>query len=428
MNAETSEAIIKAVNPAECRDFYYPSEEGNVIQCFPTVIENRYSTALTSLNFGSSSTLLFNPDSLLDKIVLSMTLPVGAGVGASAYVNAALATGWGYAMIDSVLFRYGGSQTYQISGDQMLVDALIDCENQSKVNDLMNLGGQALTNTQLQSTTTSVGLRSAHVFLKLPHNTPSAQEQTLGLPTDLLSSPVQIVIRLKPATGFFVPVNGAVGAVPAGLESGYVNFRQIHMTNQSNLLSRRANMNEEALSYPLKYFSNTVFRTSQDNVAAGDTVQLNLSGFRSGSVGDIVMWITTKDDAANGRCFNFVTPQAVEVKVNGLIYFTSSNKSNELWNLIDYKHSSSVNYNYFDITGAVVNSRANWTIMPFAQPVQRLFDGESINVISTGLSVQNSVVNCSVTMEAAGNYVFNFAYRYNGVVLLFTGGSCDYQF
>lgn len=427
MNAETSEAIIKAVNPAECRDFYYPSEEGNVIQCFPTVIENRYSTDLTSLNFGSSSTLLFNPDSLLDKIVLSMTLQAGSP---ATYVNCALASGWGYAMIDTVLFRYGGSQTYQITGDQLMVDALYDCENQSKVDDLLSLGGQALTNAQLQSPTLDVGLRSAHVFLKLPHNTPSAQEQTLGLPTDLLSSPVQIVVRLKPANGFFVPVGGAgvpIGVTPLGLESGKVNYRQIHMTNQSNLLSRRANMNEEALSYPLKYFPNTTFRTAA-SVVAGGTAQLNLTGFRSGSVGDIIMWITTKDDAANGRCFNFVTPLAVEVKVNGLIYFTSYNKSNQLWNLIDNKHSSSVAYNSYDNAGGLVVGRANYTVMPFAQPVQRLFNGESINVVATGLSVQNSVVNCSVTMKDAGDYVFNFGYHYNGVVLLFTGGSCDYQF
>lgn len=185
MNQAISESIQHAIVPGECADMYYPGETNVKKSCFPSYQENRYYLDLPALQFGSSSTLLFNPDAGLSDVVLTMKLPAvgGAGTaGALTYQGLGLATAWGYNMIESVGLRVGSSSYYTFTGDQLFAAVMSDAEDSDKRNKLAALGGQAL------STVADFGIeskRTALVYLKCPWNSVSAQEKPLPLPTDL---------------------------------------------------------------------------------------------------------------------------------------------------------------------------------------------------------------------------------------------------
>ncbi len=434
MNQEISEAIQHSIVPGDCADLYYPGVENTKKSCFPTYIENRYYQGLPSLAFGSSSTLLFNPDQGLGDVVLTMQLPDAH----PSYASVGLSSGWGYNMIESVGLRIAGSSYYTFTGDQLLVAVLADCEDSGKRDAILALGGQALVSA---ADFASDAKRTAYVYLKMPFNSVSAQEKPLPLPTDLLTQPVQIVVKLRPAANVFF--NPAGVALPTVLQEATANFRQVHMMDGGNLLARREDMNVKALSYPLRYFQNTTFSTAQDITVAGQTVQLNLTGFRQGSLKSIDMWIVKASDvnggASSGNPLNWVPPEEVDLKINGLVYYQTKKQSSQMWSLIERKTTASVNCSL--ISGAAspftaTGVNAQWTVIPFAQHTEALADGDSENVLALGVPLQNSVVNVSIKMPTAnasgaalplGSYIFNFSYNYAST-LMFSRGSCEYVF
>ena len=55
-SAEISESVQHAITPAECKDFYYAGEGNTELQCFPTLVDNRYYFSLPSLSQSSTNT------------------------------------------------------------------------------------------------------------------------------------------------------------------------------------------------------------------------------------------------------------------------------------------------------------------------------------------------------------------------------------
>ena len=425
MNQEIVESVQKAINPADCVDLFYPGETNTRMSCFPSYQENRYVTSLATPVLGSSSTILFNPDQGLSDLVMTLTLP--APTTAITYTNASLATAWGYNAIETLQLRIGGSSTYNFTGDQLFIAVMNDCEDSQKMKDVALLGGQPIAVGGFTGLSDSD--RTAYVYIKCPWNTISAQEKALPLPTDLLTQPVQWSITLKSADRLFASNGSAKSGLPPAFTSAEVQFKQIHMMNDSMLLARRENMNEKAISYPLRYFQSTTFRSTQA-YALGNEIQLNLTGFRNGSLKSIDMWVTSAGDAVDGRSFNFVDVKSMQLKINGLVYYQSAVESSQLWSLCDRKTASAIDLSIPSPAGALVPSRPKWTIIPFAQHIENLANGEDANVIALGIPLANSVVNLSVGLAdgvPAGQYVFNFSYNYVSS-LLFSKGSCDYIF
>jgi hypothetical protein len=245
-----------------------------------------------------------------------------------------------------------------------------------------------------------------------------------------LTQPISLTIELAPYTSVFVPLAGASPAV-LPLVGGYsyaaCNFRQTHLADTGNLLARRVDMNSNAISYPLRGFMQSAFKTQivSDGAAASN---ISLSGFRQGSVKDITLWAVNVADIAAGQPFKYVPLLDVQVAVNGLVYYQSKAESSQMWGICDRKTPTNVSTTSLtDAGGGVATATpypSAWTVIPFAQTVQPLA-GE--NEVALGLSIQNSIVNLQLTFPAAGTYLLTASYKYISS-LLFTRGNCDYIF
>ena len=427
MQADIVTHVQDAVRPGEVCDMYYSNQENSVKQAHPTVVENRYFLDLQSRNFGGANTLIFNPDEGVGHIVLTLQLP--APDGTTTYQGLALNAGWGYSSIRRIGVRYGGSTLYYFSGDQCLIDILSECEDSVKKQNMFDLGGQALLSaTASAGDFASVSKRTAYVYIKLPHNTPSAQEKNLPLPSDLLTSPIQVNVEFKQGNEFFISNTAVVSPVsplPTGWGLAQAQFEQTHFDDRGEQLSRKVNMSEMAYSYPLKSFSQEVFRIQ--NVAGGTQQSLTLTGLRSGNCLGIRLWC--QDNNSTDKSV-YACPTGVTLSVNGLIYFDSRNGQNQLWSLLDRKTSASWSADAITVSGSAFVSTPTpsyWTWMPFAQHSEVLANESEL---THGLSLMNSIVNLQLTLPTAGggnSYTITAEYLFNST-LMFSRGSCEYIF
>jgi len=440
MQQMMSESVQASVRPHECVDTYYANKHNSEVQCFPAVVENRFVVALPSLSQGSSSTVTFNPDGGISDICLTVALPVPAvsgAVGDVAGSGLGLTRGWLYQMIDRISVRYAGSSLYFFGGEQSLIEVLAECEDSVKRDNMLALGGAEL---KTPADWANVDLRTASIYLKLPHNSPSAQEKPIPFPTDALSAPVQIQVAFKPFSQVFLANATTAGTlaqiqatIPSQFASGQVQFKQAHLQDRADAIASREDLSKHALSIPLKNFMQTQFVASLPSQAVSSPQQINLTGFRSGSVQGIFVWAVANTDLQSATAkqpLRYLPLRSVELSVNGLVYFTAPQNSSQIWNLVEKKTASM--YSSTSLAwdapsqGYLPTAMAGYFVwIPFAQGVETL-RGESM--LSNGLGIANSVVNLSVDTGLVNTPCTLYAsYLYNCTILA-SGGSCDYVF
>ena len=166
---------------------------------------------------------------------------------------------------------------------------------------------------------------------------------------------------------------------------------------------------------------------------ASSVYQVNLTGFRSGSVQGILVWAVRNSDLSSVQAknpLNYLPLQSVSLSVNGLVYFSSQNGNSQLWNLVEKKTASmvsttSLSWDTPSQTYTTEGNAAYWTWIPFAQGVETLRDE---SMLSNGLGIANSVVNLTVDTGLANTDCTLYAsYLYN-CTFLASGGSGDYVF
>jgi hypothetical protein len=434
-SSEISESVIHAVTPADCCDQYYSGEKNTDLQCFPTLVDNRFYVSLNSLNQGATNTIIFNPDQGLSDIILTMKLPAPSGAtGVGSYDGYAMPDQWGVSMINQVALRIGGSSLYYFSMDQLQIDNYTDCEDSEKRQALASLGGGALLRPADYLTKSNL---YASVYLKMPFNSISALQKTLPLPTDLLTQPIQILLtfnRFADVAFWYGAGSPVLSNLPTSFESAQVNFRKTTMQNSEHLLARRENMLVQALNYPLRYFTQTVFRTNITQSAPGadnNFNTINLTGFRSGSLKDIVVYARAFDQTGTlvpGYNAIYAPIKSVRLLINGLVMYDAQNNSS-IWNLCERKLPS--RFQTTLLTPNASNDYADaspynseWVVIPFSQICE---DVAFKNVVNLGYSIQNSVVNLQLIMENSGSYEVSASYHYVSS-LIFTKNTCDYVF
>lgn len=428
MESSLTESVQQMVRPGKCVDLYYPDPETAHKQCFRTVQNTRYVQQFANLT-GGSSVFTIPPNNGVQDIIVTMEIPAGVN-GSPVFDGRGLAvgTGWGYALIKQVSFRYGGSSQYFLSGQQLLQNAIRKTPNSGARDDLMSLGGTAAAGTAIAQGDFAIPQRS-YVWLSLPHCVPSADGKLPPLPTDLLTQQCQVTVELFPVSSIFSEAAGAAGTPATALSFAEFQVQQVILENQGDALARRVDMTQHALSYPIEFTQQEVIVPLANAVGQAVT----LTGFRSGEVRNIQCWITDDADTSGAvkNPFKWYAPEDMEMTYAGEIYARFDKGSGALWNLVNSRISPAVNEVLVIDAGGGACSVANpylgrWLELPFAQTFD---DITAHSTYTAGKPITNGIVNLKFnlppSLAPAATLKLHISYNYNGV-LTFSQGTCDY--
>jgi len=277
------------------------------------------------------------------------------------------------------------------------------------------LGGNALVGNACKGA-------EAYVYINLPHNSIRASGKPLPFPSDLTVQPTILNIELAAPATLFV----ASGLAPAGaiaqLTTAQLQVKQETFVNSANLLTNRLDMNENSLTYPLKYFAQQEQTITLATTANSQAI--TLTGFKSGQIKSILFWLTkASNDATNGS-HQYLPMSDVVITYNGLQLYRADGSSNQLWSLCGDTKSAIVN-TYVQSGGAWTAAVSPWLEVPFAQ-VNIPYDKEF--KLMGGRAIMNAVLNMTLkTPTAAGDYVLHYVPLYAAALSMSRGGA-EYVF
>lgn len=422
------------VRPGNAVDLYYYDGETSRKQAFPTTTNTKFVQNFQSMTGGGSSVFTIPPQNGIQDVVLNFGITFN-----TAQANVGLPDSWGYALIRQVSFRYGGSSQYFLSADQLLQLALQRQISTSAMTDIVQIGGLAKAGFG------SGEVAYANVVLTLPHSTPSGFGKSHPFPSDLLTQQIQITVETYPTNSVFCGsgVSALVAGTDYALSLAQFQVQQCMLNNQADALARRVDMSVNAYAYPATFVQqrqqialgaagNSAGSVGQSQASAG--VPVTLTGFRSGEVKAIAVWLTLSTDftpntPGNVLCapFNWYLPTSAQMTYAGDIYARFDGASSVLWNLINDDKAPRVQISQVQGGTPPTLPKPNnyWVTLPFAQT---FLDEDSHYVLVHGKPITNGIVNLNVSPPtASANWVLNVSYIYN-TTLLMSQGSADFVF
>lgn len=422
MQSELTESVQQSIRPGEMVDTYYYGETNLEKQAYPCITNTRFVQQATNFGAGSSQ-FIISPNQGISDMVLELVMPtIGTTTGF------ALPTGWGYSLVNRISVRYGSSAQYFWSGPQMLLENLYDAENSDKRDQILALGGNNVTLAACSGA-------KAYLYLKLPHNSIRAEGKPLPFPSDLLVQPIVITVELFAAsTAFYLGTGSSIANAPSALANVQLQVKQEMLTDSSDLLARRVDMNTHAHTFPLMYFAQQEVQVAATAfvTAVGAPQSVNLTGFRAGEVRSVLLWLTLNSDngLTGGAVGNSGTiwyqPSNLTLTYNGEIFSRYDDTSAVLWALTGDTKTAQVNTTTLNASLAATASISPWVEMPFSQ-INIAYDKEMKLV--HGKPILNAVVNLqfNVPSNFSGAGILHAMYIYNAS-LLCSRGSAEYVF
>jgi hypothetical protein len=309
----------------------------------------------------------------------------------------------------------------------MYLQNVLDAETDTKAATLAQLGGQALVGTACSGV-------SAFVYLKLPHNSCRANGKPLPFPSDLLVQPLVVTVELFSLAAVIVNQAAQVplATAPTSLATASLQVKQEMLTDSSDQLARRVDMNSHAYTFPLPYFCQ---QETQIAIGGAGAQNVNLTGFRAGEVKQILLWFSPTTVGGGG---NAQTPGSgnyqplywtqmtdVTLTYNGEIFNRFDSGSSALWNVVEDQKSAGVTglvAMNFGSAGSPAQIVQSYVKLDFAQVY---VPGERESTLIHGKPILNAVVQLAFTAPAAG--VLHAMYLYNSS-LLCSRGSAEYIF
>ena len=424
-----SVSVQEMVRPSEAMDLYYYDAETSKKQAFPTTQNTKYVQQFANLT-GGSSVFTIPPQNGIQDIVVNATFSaLTAGAEPSNY---SLPAGWLWSLVRQVSFRYGGSSQYFISGQQLLQNAMRCQTSRSSCDDLLNLGGNFATGEALMSP------QNASIVLRLPHNVCSGVGKSHPLPTDCLTQQVQVTVELFQPGQIWTNISGqGLPASCLALSQAQFQVQQVMFNNQGDALARRVDLATKAYAFPCEFVQQESVLPLVNSTAEQAVV---LTGFRSGEVKSIEIWLTDNADTANaspsgGSATGYASnlwypPTSVEMVYAGDIYARYDNGVGQLFNLINGNKSPAFDTIMPELgAGEVVPlpKLAQWLSLPFAQT---LVDEDAHYILVHGKPITNGIINLNkivVPYVSTAGWTMHVSYVYN-TTLLFSQGTCDYVF
>ena len=434
MQSSLAESVQQQVRPGKCVDLYYPDPQTASKACFRTCVNTRFSQNMTNLSAGTS-TFVIPPNNGIQDVVMVFELPALTG---GAQDGLGLNRGWGYSLIRSISFRYGGSSQFFLSQQQILQLALKQCPNGFSRDDLLALGGAAVNETGL-----ALGPQRAYVWLPLPHCIPTSEGKLPPFPSDLLTQQIIIQCEINSVPSIYSVAPAATGTPASELSLGEFVVQQVLFDNQGDALARRVDMSTHALSYPVTFTQQEItipIAATGASIAASTNIPVTLTGFRAGECRSISAWLTYDGDTGSAQIqnpFAWYAPENIVLTYAGERYAVFDRGSGALWNLVNGRLAPQVNDVYLvnnaGVVGITTSAVDQWVEMPFAQTFDDL---TAHSTYTSGKTITNGIVNLSFTIPqltklgaawagGAQNFTLHISYHYNAVLML-TGGTADY--
>lgn len=426
----TSQAhsIQEALRLGKSEDIWYYTSHTLSKQSIPSIVDNRFYQALTSLGAGSS-TFIISIDQGISDVILSAKLPAQGGL--VDYTGLALPRSWIYALINRISVRYGSSSQYFWTGQQVLMENLREMPNPTTRDQLYELGGAMM---RVVGDFAGDNLY-AYAYLNLPHNSPNgSMGKPNPFPSELIGQPIVVTLELNPLPSIFSTslAGGNLADAPQTLEEAYFQVRQIHAKDAGELMSMPGGK-AVAYSFPTKAFYQNQIDISLSGQLTYNTL---LTGFRNGEVRSIFFWVTKDSDVSPNTAApfvknfnNFVLPKDIELLYNGTVYYRAKGASSQMWSLVTTETPPQLNATVLSIPGAgqaITSSPAvrNWVEIPFSQVFEQL-SGSHMYV--AGKLIQNAVVNLNLTLPDTAAYTLHAVYSYN-CALMISDRQCEYAF
>jgi hypothetical protein len=409
-------------------DLYYTDPDNCKVEAIPVEYNTRFTNDFTSKSSGTS-TFIIPPGNGLKHIVIS--LGYNAASLAAQIGNNALPQGWGYSAIQQISFRIGGSSQYFMSGQQLLAKVLRQVRTQTQAQALLQLGGSAVgLNVTYGTAGTGDFAVNQYAYVVVPvWCMPGADGLNVPLPADTLAQQVQITCTLNPPSAFWLNNGTAAPAPPAQFDVATFQVEQLCMVDRGMAIANHVDLNTHELLMPVVFDQQEL----QVQIPANSNVLTSpygatLTGFRSGQVKSIQVWLTKNNDAANPLLW--YAPAAVTVLYAGTIYANYSVAgSSVMFNTLDGTKPPAVSY-----TKLVANAGAAFTsvggissqycLLPFANPTG---DDYSAEVLTHGKPILNGLVNLQIVAPTADAYTLHVAYIYNST-LVFSKSSAEFRF
>ena len=278
-----------------------------------------------------------------------------------------------------------------------------------------------------------------YLYLNLPHNTPNGDGLKMSpLPSELLRQPILVQVNFNDSRTIFSSNSTAISPfvnVPC-IRSANFQAVQVRMVDSANLLTNEEDPNKITYVYPLKYFQQQVVSTVLPS-AVGN--QVNITGFRNGSVRSIILWCQRDSDTPTGisapRLFNdnnWYAPVNTQLSINGEIFDVSIGGSSQILNLVNNKQASELamtQYQLVPASGKLAPVAGGFTATYLKVDFSQHSDPvTSSNLLVAGKSITNSIVNFQCdTPDGLTGWRLYWVSLYNSS-LVFSMGNCEYSF
>jgi len=156
------------------------------------------------------------------------------------------------------------------------------------------------------------------------------------------------------------------GVPPTALGFAQLQVKQEMLTDNSDFLSRRIDMNQNAYNYSLPYFCQQEVLVPLPATASLQSV--NLTGFRAGEVRSILLWLTLNSQGASTQTSVWYPLTTVTLTYNGEIFSRFDGASSQLWNLIQDSKLAQLNTSITSTSaGTATPFASQWTECQFSQ-------------------------------------------------------------
>jgi hypothetical protein len=366
-------ASAELMRISSARDLYYSDAANSLAQSIPVEYNTRFRQNFATLGAGQQNCFI-PPNSGVKHVVLVLGFDPLANPAFAAQTGVnALPRGWGYRALQNTSWRVAGSSQFFLSGSQLLARNLRMCKTQSQRDAILSLAGdECKTAADFTS-----GPKYAYIPLSF-WSAPSCDGLEVPIASDLLGQQIQVSATIASMDAIFTP-NAAGGAplnaLPTAFNVGYFQIEQLEMMDRAMSMGNSRDLDTNTYIQAIRSFDQQEL-IGQLAAAAGEQ-QVTFSGFMSGQVKGLQVYLTDNTDPANTN--TLIAPRDVTLTYAGAKYAEYRDGSSRIWNLIDGSSPSAVNQSQLVAAAGVWTSvpvLSEWAFLPFAQPIANDYEAD----------------------------------------------------